>query len=245
MALYDNYQGILPPVGTLKHDNANDWGGQSFTTTGGYSLERIDIRCAKGTGHDVGVIDVELYDDDGSGHPDVVGGILAFGTILNVNIPEIGSPDWVVCTLDTPYEVAPTTKYCIVVHGDSLSSSKKIYWDYDNVGGMSAYAGGDVEWSTNGGGSWSTTTTFDMLFMCYGSEVVSYVDMAGTGGGVGGGSAALGKTTMANMVATGGGVGGGSAALFISGMPSDGAGMSRTYKRLVIAVNDTIFIEDI
>ena len=238
--LKENYQGVAP-FGALKLDNANDWAGQSFTTTAGYSLERIDIHCAKGPGHDVGVIDVELYIDAGDGHPDMVIGVLESGTILNAAVPETGSADWVACTLDAPYELAATTKYCIVVHGVSLSSSKKLYWSYDGDG--SGYADGDVEWSTNGGSSWATTTTSDMLFKCYTS--VTYADMAGTGGGIGGGSAALGKTNMADMIATGGGTGGGSAALLVSGFPASKAGTSFIYKRLVVAGNDKIYYEDI
>lgn len=244
MALYDNYSGTALPYGALALNHANDWAGQSFTTTVGYSLERIDLWIKKDAGDNVGNIDVELYDVDISGHPDVVGGILAFGVIPNAEISD-SDYGWVACTLDTPYELDPTTKYCIVVHGDSLSGTIVLRISYDNDAGASAYAGGDMEWSTDGGSGWSTTTTSDLLFRCYGSEIVSYVDMAGTGGGVGAGSAILTVTTMADMAGTGGGTGGGSAALVVSGFPSDGAGMSRTYKRLVIAVNDTIYIEDI
>lgn len=48
-----------------------------------------------------------------------------------------------------------------------MSASDVLTWSYDDDGfGASAYAGGDKEWSMDGGSSWSTTTTSDQLFRC-------------------------------------------------------------------------------
>lgn len=165
--LYDNYPGTALPYITLTMDAANDWGGQSFTTTAGYSITRIDLHLAKEVGDDVGNITVALYAVDGSGHP--TGAVLATGTIANADIPETGSADWITCTLSSAYNLATSTKYCIVVHGTSLNASNKLQWQYDDDGsGNSDFAGGDQEWSTDGGSSWATDTTQDQLFRCYG-----------------------------------------------------------------------------
>jgi hypothetical protein len=90
---------------------------------------------------------------------------LASGTITNSQVSD-SIPNWVSCTLSSPYALTESTKYAIVIHGDSLSASITMVWSYDNDGASSDYPGGDLEWSTNGGSSWSTTTTHDLLFRC-------------------------------------------------------------------------------
>lgn len=160
----DNYSGTAVPFTARILDNANDWAGQSFTAMKSYNLNRIDIWCEKNDGAFVGDIILALYNVDGEGHPDIVGGVLATGTIPDANVPT--DPAWVKCDLSS-YNVSVNTKYCIVVHGYSLDAGNKLFWLYDNDAGLSAYAGGDAEWSSNGGESWVTNTTFDQLFRCY------------------------------------------------------------------------------
>jgi hypothetical protein len=174
--LYDYFDGDVSE-GTAILNAANDWAGQSFTTSIAYTISRIDVWCAKGVGDDVGNIVVALYETDGSGHP--TGSVLASGTIANADIPEAGAYAWVTCTLDSSANLDTTTKYCIVVHGPSCNASNVFYWRYDDngVAGGSSFAGGDLEWSTTGGvaGGWSTDTTADALFRCYGGAI-SLVD---------------------------------------------------------------------
>jgi len=165
--LYDNYSGTAEPYNALTLDNANDWAGQSFTTTVPFSLSRIDIWIRKLSGDNVGTIIVALYAVDGSGHP--TGVALASGTIDDSAISD-STYAWIPCTLSSAYNVSASTKYAIVVHGTALDASNVIIWSYDDNGsGASDFAGGDLEWSTNGGSSWSTTTTGDLLFRCYGN----------------------------------------------------------------------------
>lgn len=164
--LYDNYSGTASPYFALNLNNANDWGGQSFTTTVPYSLSRIDIWCKKGSGDNVGTIIVALFAVDGSGHP--TGAVLASGTIDDSAISD-SVYAWVPCTLSSAYNISAPTKYAIVVHGTSLDASNVLTWSYDDNGaGGSDFPNGDLEWSTNGGSSWATTTTGDLLFRCYG-----------------------------------------------------------------------------
>ena len=163
----DNYSGTEIPFTSLSINSAAKWAGQSFTAMKSYTLNRIDLHLDKGPGDNVGDIIVGLYNVDGEGHPDIVGGALATGIIPNVDVPEI--PAWVRCDLSA-YNVSVDTKYCVVVHGYSLNSSNVLFWSYDDYVSSSDYAGGDMEWSTDSGGAWVTTTTFDMLFRCYGSD---------------------------------------------------------------------------
>ncbi len=119
----------------------------------------------KGSGDNIGTLNVGLYNVDGSDHPDIAGGALATGTISDSDVSDSGY-NWIVCTLGTPYALTASTKYAIVVHGDSLSVANVLTWSRDNDGSTSDYPGGDLEWSGDGGSSWSTTTTGDLLFRC-------------------------------------------------------------------------------
>ena len=169
--LRDNFTGTGALGSTLLND-ADDWGGQSFTTSVAYNLSRIDLHLARGVNgstHEVGTIIVGLYAVEASGHP--AGSSLASGTIASDSIPATGSAAFVTCILSSAYILSNNTKYCIVVHGTSLDATHKLYWSTDDDGaGASDFAGGDLEWSTTGGvpGGWATTTTTDFLFKCWG-----------------------------------------------------------------------------
>ena len=167
--LHDNFTGGSGTQSNLIMNAANDWGGQSFTTSVAYSISRIDVYLAKGVGDNVGTIIVGIYNVDANGHP--AGGALATGSIVNASVPETGSAAFVTCTLSSAYILSNNTKYCIVVHGTSLDASNVLFWTWDDDGAnQSDFAGGDIEWSTTGGvpGGWATTTTDDALFKCWG-----------------------------------------------------------------------------
>lgn len=163
-AFLDNYSGSVLPFSAGTMDHANDWRGQSFTAMKSYILNRIDIWCAKGVGDFVGDILFGLYDVDENEHPNIVGGALATGTVPDADVPEDYA--WVPCSM-SEYNLVVDTQYAIVVHGFSLNSSNKLIWAYDNYLGSSDYAGGAKEFSSDGGGAWSTDTLNDMLFRCY------------------------------------------------------------------------------
>jgi len=171
--LHDNFTGDTAD-GNLLMNDADDWGGQSFTTSVAYNITQIDVYLARGVNgstHEVGTIIVALFAVDASGYP--TGGALASGTIASDDIPATGSAAFVTCTLSSAYILSNNTKYCIVVHGTSLDANHKLYWTFhDDGANASAFAGGDVEWSTTGGvpGGWAggTDTTADCLFRCWG-----------------------------------------------------------------------------
>lgn len=167
--LKDNYSGTATPYNALTINAATDWALQSFTTTQGYSLNRIDFWIGKGAGDDIGVLTVELYVSDGGGEP--TGALLATGSIANADVPEIPTYSWVTCTLVSAYNLSPATKYIIILRGASLTATITIVWPNDDDGaGGSDFAGGDRGFSVNSGTNWTITTTADQLFRCYGSS---------------------------------------------------------------------------
>lgn len=167
--LRDNYSGTAEPYIALTLNAANDWAGQTFTTTAAYSISRIDIWCAKGVGDNVGNITVALYATSAG---DPTGSPLASGTIADADIGDTTSYAWATCNLSAAYNLSNTTKYAIVVHGVSLDASNVLIWSYDDDGlGASDFANGDQLWSTDGGSSWATDTTQDQLFRCYGTNI--------------------------------------------------------------------------
>lgn len=159
----DNYSGTESPFTAAKLDSASDWRGQSFTAMKSYTLNRIDIYCKK-VGVIVGDILFGLYHVDENGHPDIIAGALATGTLHNVDVPTDYA--WVPCSM-SEYNIVADTKYAIVVHSFAFNPTNYVFCAYDNDNGLSAYAGGVMEFSTDGGESWGTNSENDLLFRCY------------------------------------------------------------------------------
>lgn len=163
--LRENYTGTAIPYSSQDCNAADDWAGQSFTTTLAYILSRVDIWCKKGTGDDIGTIIVNIYATDTNGKP--TGAILAAGTIDDADVTD--SEDWVTVNLTTSANLSNSTKYCVVVHGASLDASNIFDWPYDDDGaGGSDYADGDWLFSSDGASTWTVHTTGDKLFKCWG-----------------------------------------------------------------------------
>lgn len=156
----DNYSGTIAPFSALILNSAAKWAGETFTAMKSYPLNRIDIWFKKNVGNFVGDILFGLYNVDEDGHPDIVAGALATGTIPDVDVPT--NYAWVPCDM-SEYNIVVDTKYCIVVHGFSLNAGNIIIWSYD-----AEFLGGDMEYSTDGGETWATQTGLgDLLFRCY------------------------------------------------------------------------------
>jgi hypothetical protein len=169
--LRENYVGDSP-FSTIVINAANDWTFQSFTTTVGYSLTRVDFYLSKGAGDNVGNISIRVYAVDGAGKP--TGSALASGTIADSDVPESGSPgpDWITCTFSSSVNLSSATKYAIQINAPSCSASDVLYVSYDDDGlGASDFAGGDQGWSTDGGSSWNVDTTQDNLFKAWGDNI--------------------------------------------------------------------------
>lgn len=208
---------------------------QTFTPQVSYDINSVKLY-VKRLGTITNVI-VGIYATEG-GHP--TGEALCSATIDGSGWSD-SSFAWIEWEFAEPASLDINTKYAIWVDGTGYDTSNCPMWGYD--GSSPGYTNGNMEYDSGSG--WVTYDAADLLFETYGTAPAIYVDLVGTGGGTGGGSAVLGKTIMDNMIATGGGVGGGSAALVVSGFPSEGAGVSRAYRRVVAAGNDQIFYEDI
>ena len=121
-----------------------------------------------------------------------------------------------------------------------VDTATTTYIDYVASGRFSTYSGHTLPnpWGTSNEG-----TVTHAIYAVW--EEVSYVDLAGTGGGIGAGTGILAISEYTSLAGTGGGLGSGSAILFISGLPLSKAGMTYTYKRVVAIGNNKVFYEDV
>lgn len=159
----DNYSGSVTPFLSFTLNHANDWVGQIFTAMKSYTMNRIDSWFRKDPGDFVGDILFGLYGVSG-GHPDIVGGALATGTMPDADVPTTYA--WNPCDM-SEYNLVVDNQYAIVIHGFSLNAGNVLRMSYDNYLGSSDYPGGTLEWSTDGGGAWATMPNDDLLFRCY------------------------------------------------------------------------------
>jgi len=160
----DNYSGSQTPFIIFLMNGQNIWAGQTFTAMKSYRLARIDWWGKKNVGDFVGDITLALYGVDENGHPDIVGGAKASGTIPDADVPDDYA--WIRCDFSA-CNLTVDTKYAIVIHGFSLNPGNVIFWCKDNWLTVDDYPGGNMETSTNSGGTWDADTDFDFLFRCY------------------------------------------------------------------------------
>jgi hypothetical protein len=145
------------PASNLAIDSVNDWGGQSFTLLQNQSFQTISLYLKRGIGDDVGTISLSIKNTDGSGHP--TGGDLAIATLPSSSVAE--SWGWVQFTFPSVVNLTSSTKYALVLRASGANSSNILYWSFDGAG---KYAGGCLEWSTDGGSSWTSNTSYDCWF---------------------------------------------------------------------------------
>ena len=208
--------------------------GQTFKAESSYSLTKEELLIYR-----EGVppnITVEIQDTT-AGVPN--NNVLATQSVDISAITEDTDGEWIAIVFDTPAVLTNGETYAIVVGDGWTDASNRFRWRQYITSDL--YADG-AKYYASTGENWVGTAD-DFTFKNYSGVGVAYADMVGTGGGTGGGSAALEITTMTDMVATGGGTGGGSAVLLVSGFPSGTA--ETTYKRVVVAGSDQIYYEDI
>jgi hypothetical protein len=213
---------------------STDFRAQTFKAGSSYSMAAVKLVLQhnhSSTGYDT---TVRLFAVDGGGEP--TGDALATGTIAAASVPYSGSSEaWIECVFDTPYSVVADTTYAIVVSYASSSYSVRVY--FDNAAG---YANGTM-WRWRSSTGWVDQSK-DAAFETYGGvAAVTYVDMAVTGGGTGGGSAVLLSGKVVNMAVTGGGTGGGSANLLTGRIANTPYNQVR---RLVAVGNNQLWYED-
>ena len=108
-------------------------------------------------------LDVILYDDDGSGDPDMASAVADGDTTISYDAI---STDW--SEVDAVFATSPTLAlaniYHIVCSRDDSDSGNYYLWKEANDG---TYAGGKANRSTDSGTTWSDTDLTDMIFKTY------------------------------------------------------------------------------
>ena len=154
------------------------WWAQTFTPSTAHKITSVKLLLYRAGSP--GTITVSIRATDGSGHP--TGGDLCSGT-TNGNTLPTGSPyEWREITLGAGCDLSAGTKYAIVARATSGSSSNKVYWRSDST--SPTYAGGNFEYSTNSGSSWTTYTNYDCLFEDWGEPLVTEKTSSDSGSGV-------------------------------------------------------------
>ena len=135
------------------------WDAQTFTTALAQRARGVWLKVFRDNGGSApGIVSVSLKAVDGSNHP--TGVDLCLATIDGNQVPFLGSgnADW----LWVPFTSAPwlnnATRYAIVVR----CAASGLNWRSDTT--SPAYGGGNREYSTNAGTSWTADAAKDYLF---------------------------------------------------------------------------------
>lgn len=212
------------------------WLAQIFTAGSSYNVSSVKLGVGKSSPDPVGSIVVSIREVDGAGKP--TGDDLCYVEINDFSSFDLNL-DWIEFTFGSSASLTNGEKYAIIIKGEGYLTSGYVKWYYDSGNG---YAGGHMIYSNTEGATWSTPGTNDAMFETHTST--SYVDLAGTGGGTGGGSGVLEIAySYVDFAGTGGGSGDGSGALIVSGFPHDEK--SLTHKRLIAIGNNQLWYEDI
>jgi hypothetical protein len=146
----DNQQGF---------NNSSYWEAQTFTTALAQRIRGVWLKVFRDSGGAApGNVTVSIKAVDGSFHP--TGVDLCMATINGNEVPFLGSAsaDW----LWIPFTIAPwlgnATRYAIVVR----CATSGFNWRSDNTSPI--YSGGNREYSTNAGTTWTADTAKDYLF---------------------------------------------------------------------------------
>jgi len=159
--IYENY--------TTGEDNGMSrygvyWGAQTFTPTSDHMVQGVNISLL---GNAPGTITVSIRATDGSGFP--TGADLATGTTDGNTLPFMVPAEWRHIVFTTSVGVHNGVKYAIVVRALTGTSSNNFIWREDSS--SPTYSGGNREYSSNSGSTWSNDVGSDMMFKIDGWEV--------------------------------------------------------------------------
>jgi hypothetical protein len=149
---------------TTGDDAAKNIGGtyveaQTFTMSTTHAIRFVRLKLYR-SGLP-GNFTVSIKATDGPGHPT---GVDLCSAIINGNDMTADSNGaWYRIDFGSPITLNSGTKYALVL----LCNSSSVYWRCDTA--ASAFAGGNREYSTNGGTTWNTDANADFMFEEYGS----------------------------------------------------------------------------
>ena len=135
------------------------WEAQTFTMTTTHRVRYVRLKLYRSA--TPGNITISIRATDGSGHP--TGGDLCSAAINGNELTATSPGYWYRIDFGSPVTLNTGTKYAIVIRSEATG----LYWRSDNT--SPTYAGGNREYSSNGGTSWSTDNTADFMFEEYGS----------------------------------------------------------------------------
>ena len=146
-----------------------NWGAQNFTVVAPkHTVTSVKLKLWRSGSP--GTVTVSIRATDENGHP--TGGDLTSGTTDGNTLPT-GSPyEWREIAL-TEYTLSVGTKYAIVCRAPDGNGVNYIVWRYD--ASDPEYAGGNYEFSSDSGASWSSNLSADFMFEVWGNPAgVSY-----------------------------------------------------------------------
>jgi hypothetical protein len=142
--------------------SSSAWEAQTFTAGLALRVRGVWLKLYKsGTGAQPGILTVSVRAVDGSGHPSGVD--LCIGTIDGNAIQFLDSSGagWVWIPFTTGALLAMATKYALVVR----CANSSLYWRCDTT--SPTYTGGNREYSTNSGTSWTADNAKDFMFQVF------------------------------------------------------------------------------
>ena len=153
---YTRDQFYLNGDNTDKSFSGSSWESQTFTAAVTGQLRFVTLKLWQPLNSMPGLVTVSIRAVDGSGHP--TGADLAVTTFNGNALPYLVSPGNLFrVNFPSPANVVLGTKYAILIR----AVSGGLNWRANSAG---AYAGGNREYSTNGGVTWSTDSASDYLF---------------------------------------------------------------------------------
>ena len=143
----------------VKSLGAANWESQTFTTTQAGLRRHIVLKLYRSTGYWPGTVTVSIKAADGSGHP--TGVDLCSVTFDGNYLTDVSPGVYYKIPFTIISSLAAATKYAAVVR----STAAGLNWRADVS--SPAYAGGNREYSSNSGSTWTTDNAADFMFEEY------------------------------------------------------------------------------
>jgi len=133
------------------------WRAQTFTVGAtGHTVSSVKLKLWRFGNPETVMVSIRAT--DGSGHP--TGSDLTSGTINGNMLADAFPGQWYEIAL-VEYSLSANTKYAIVVRALSGNTNNYANWNADRS--SSTYAGGNIEYSSNSGGTWGSGSS-DAIF---------------------------------------------------------------------------------
>ncbi|KKN17998.1 hypothetical protein LCGC14_0960240 [marine sediment metagenome] len=213
---------------------ASLWAGQSFTPQSDYNINEVKLYGRRSGSP--GVMTVTIKQADGDGKP--TGNVLASGTI-DVDTIDTNN-EWISISLGEGAGLSGSQQYVLYCNIPTASSGNVFTWRGDSS--SPTYAGGNFIHSSDGGSSWTLATNIDLMFETWGTGL-DYVELSATIAATSALAAILSVGAEVSLSATIAALSTLSAILTVPTVFK--TTNIATIKRVVVAGNDEIWIEDI